>query len=273
MTRTMTQPNPTDRCDRCSADLTPPSGEQRAPYCTACGYQDPDSADPPADGSAQPLLRRYQRCVRSLCGLFDGGDPFDPRDPFPHFLIDRLETMITHGMLAPAQKVAELREDAREAWRQTGIARQTTQAERARAHRAEQTVRELRGADALAKLRAMPRDDVDERAALLGIVALHLMQIDPDRRGVRCSSINQTLYPARQDDGLADVRAALEKLTQARAGCLPEVLVVSRLFARYKSRPLPNGLRIRCAALDRSTKLWTAEPVRSAADPNPQVTP
>jgi len=99
-----------------------------------------------------------------------------------------------------------------------------------------------------------------DKAPLVALVAEHLVQLDPGGKGVQLQDFVASLYPAKKDDGLDAVRAAVATLTRAPEGKRPETIRVGRLFGRFKGEALPGGLQILSAAYDtsRNCQLWTA---------------
>ena len=74
-----------------------------------------------------------------------------------------------------------------------------------------------------------------QKLTLVGILAHHLVRIDPSGSGVRLIDFISSLYPANIDDGRDDVRAAVEKLTRTVPGRTPEAVRLGRIFGAKKN--------------------------------------
>ena len=109
----------------------------------------------------------------------------------------------------------------------------------------------------------------EQKLTLVGILAHHMMQIDPSGAGLRLVDLLGSLYPPKPDDGRDPVRAAAEKLTRTVAGRVPEAIRLGRLFGVYKNKPLPGALRIQSLTFDmvRNCALWAAVGERGASAP------
>jgi hypothetical protein len=57
----------------------------------------------PEPDSGSALIARYQKCVYRILDLFGTRDPLPPNDP-AHFLVERLESILDRGLLAPKSK-------------------------------------------------------------------------------------------------------------------------------------------------------------------------
>ena len=111
-----------------------------------------------------------------------------------------------------------------------------------------------------------------QKLTFVGVLAHHLVRLDPQRKGVRLVDFVASLYPPKPEDGLDKVRQAADKLTRTIKGGHPEPVRLGRIFGVHKHKLLPGGLRIENSAfhMDHNCILWTA--VGQAQDAAPALT-
>ncbi len=99
-----------------------------------------------------------------------------------------------------------------------------------------------------------------QKLTLVGVLAHHLVHLDPSGAGVRLVDFIASLYPPQPSDGRDAVRAAAEKLTRTVAGRTPEAVRLGRIFGANKRRQLPGNLQLKSCAFDmeRNCALWAA---------------